>query len=578
MSKKKEKRMEIMTFTGLSCSGKTWLMEKMKTLAPEKFGQPIGITTRSKRSHEVEGLDYLFVSKEEFEKLIKTKQLVSYVEYHKNYYGTLLKDVLALNEKGIIAMIPSAPDMVYEIKKQHEGKVHLHSLYLDIAPEEVTNRLKLRHFKEIEDFKREHPDVDKQTFGKFVEDNMNTFNVRKQGIIIDSQYWPHGQIQKWETTDIRIKYNWILKPEDINNVDLEAINDLYHSIKLSPQDMEYIPMPEPKKKNIKILAIVGRSASGKSTLATAVKEKYGFREAVSYTSRKPRAGEVNGVHYHFVTQDVFNQKVKDNEFVEHVDFLTSSYGLHKDEILKISKEGIPVLAVVEPNGLSQVAQYAYNQNVRATKDTSLPTWEVSAIWLDAPDHVLLNRLAKRALNDFKKEVAKDPNNEKKQEEILVSFGERWVSSNSIEQEWVYEANKIEGFVDYPQQLSHPLEQPQYTNLVHSHLKTIHGRMNDKSFSEQDILETFENFAKQWVAERMQEDDVKEKYIKFESPMHYEHRYKVFDQDLVPGIMERAIESVKDIFSKDDLDMDNIAIKDSVQAQSMINLAKKLKLP
>ena len=62
---------------------------------------------------------------------------------------------------------------------------------------------------------------------------------------------------------------------------------------------------------IKPLVLVGPSGSGKSTLYEHMKKKYADKLvlSVSSTTRQPRDGEQNGVHYHFVTKEEFQKEV-----------------------------------------------------------------------------------------------------------------------------------------------------------------------------------------------------------------------------------------------------------------------------
>ena len=82
----------MIVLAGASASGKT---EVAKYLA-EHYGiiKVITTTTRAKRIHEVDGVDYFFVSKEEFQKLIKEDKFVEYTIYNDNYYGST-KDQIA---------------------------------------------------------------------------------------------------------------------------------------------------------------------------------------------------------------------------------------------------------------------------------------------------------------------------------------------------------------------------------------------------------------------------------------------------------------------------------------------------
>jgi guanylate kinase len=64
-----------------------------------------------------------------------------------------------------------------------------------------------------------------------------------------------------------------------------------------------------------MIVLIGESASGKSTIEKEL-VKSGYVKTVSYTTRPPRAGEVDGVDYHFITDDEFNIKNNNGEFCE----------------------------------------------------------------------------------------------------------------------------------------------------------------------------------------------------------------------------------------------------------------------
>jgi guanylate kinase len=67
------------------------------------------------------------------------------------------------------------------------------------------------------------------------------------------------------------------------------------------------------------LVLVGPSGAGKSTIVKYLQSKApdSFAFSVSSTTRKPREGEVNGVHYHFVSKDEFLADVEAGNFLEH---------------------------------------------------------------------------------------------------------------------------------------------------------------------------------------------------------------------------------------------------------------------
>ena len=64
-----------------------------------------------------------------------------------------------------------------------------------------------------------------------------------------------------------------------------------------------------------MVVIVGKSGSGKTTLANAL-VAIGYKKVVTYTTRKPRSSEKNGIHYHFVTDAEFDKLEREGRFIE----------------------------------------------------------------------------------------------------------------------------------------------------------------------------------------------------------------------------------------------------------------------
>ena len=73
------------------------------------------------------------------------------------------------------------------------------------------------------------------------------------------------------------------------------------------------------------IILVGPSASGKSFLRKRLEEK-GLVFDVSYTSRPPRSGEINKVHYKFLAKDTFEADIRDEAFYEWVEYNGNYYG------------------------------------------------------------------------------------------------------------------------------------------------------------------------------------------------------------------------------------------------------------
>lgn len=95
-----------------------------------------------------------------------------------------------------------------------------------------------------------------------------------------------------------------------------------------------------------MLILVGPSASGKTEVANILIQKYGMKRMITYTTRKIRSGEIDGVSYHFIDKNEFLKMIDNDEFVESTIYNENYYGTRKSDV---SKEKIVIL---EPNGVN----------------------------------------------------------------------------------------------------------------------------------------------------------------------------------------------------------------------------------
>lgn len=96
-----------------------------------------------------------------------------------------------------------------------------------------------------------------------------------------------------------------------------------------------------------MIVIVGESASGKTTLTKLLCEKHPeIRRIVAYTTRPMRKGQKNGVDYHFITSDEFEQMVNADEFIEHNRYRNWNYGTVKSDC----KDSDNIVAILTPAG------------------------------------------------------------------------------------------------------------------------------------------------------------------------------------------------------------------------------------
>ncbi|XP_037025516.1 guanylate kinase isoform X1 [Bradysia coprophila] len=104
------------------------------------------------------------------------------------------------------------------------------------------------------------------------------------------------------------------------------------------------------------LVICGPSGSGKSTLLKQLfkelPETFGF--SVSHTTRKPRPGEENGVHYHFVSIEEMQAAIERGDFLEHATFSGNMYGTSKQSVRNVQNMGKVCVLDIEIEGVKQI--------------------------------------------------------------------------------------------------------------------------------------------------------------------------------------------------------------------------------
>ena len=108
-----------------------------------------------------------------------------------------------------------------------------------------------------------------------------------------------------------------------------------------------------------LLIISGPSGTGKGTLVKKLMDSDpSFRFSCSVTTRKPRDNEIEGVHYHFVTEEAFDRLVSENAFLEHATVHGHRYGTLRAPVERLMAEGFNVLLDIDPQGAITVMQNA----------------------------------------------------------------------------------------------------------------------------------------------------------------------------------------------------------------------------
>ena len=107
----------------------------------------------------------------------------------------------------------------------------------------------------------------------------------------------------------------------------------------------------------KIVVISGFSGAGKGTvIRRLMQENEGYALSVSMTTRQPRKGETDGVQYHFVTNEAFEDLIGKDGFLEHAGYVDNYYGTPRAFVEENLAAGRDVLLEIEVQGAMQIRE------------------------------------------------------------------------------------------------------------------------------------------------------------------------------------------------------------------------------
>ena len=120
-----------------------------------------------------------------------------------------------------------------------------------------------------------------------------------------------------------------------------------------PQDPAADPAPRPR--TARLLVLSGPSGVGKSTVVSHLRAHHPeIWHSVSVTTRRPRPGEVNNLHYLFTDDDGFDRLVASGELLEWAVFAGNRYGTPRRPVLDRIAAGVPTLLEIDLQGARQV--------------------------------------------------------------------------------------------------------------------------------------------------------------------------------------------------------------------------------
>jgi guanylate kinase len=103
-----------------------------------------------------------------------------------------------------------------------------------------------------------------------------------------------------------------------------------------------------------LLVLSGPSGSGKGTVLGEYSKDHPCYFSISNTTRSPRPGEIDGVHYHFISRADFEQKIADGGMLEYAQYCDNYYGTPRDKVEEQTGKGVNVMLDIETQGAKNV--------------------------------------------------------------------------------------------------------------------------------------------------------------------------------------------------------------------------------
>jgi len=107
-----------------------------------------------------------------------------------------------------------------------------------------------------------------------------------------------------------------------------------------------------------LFVVSAPSGAGKTTLCTAITDSLeNLTHSISYTTRKPRPGEIDGRDYYFVSEERFSEMMAAGDFAEHAVVHSNHYGTSNRVLLDMIKEGVDVILDIDTQGARQIKDH-----------------------------------------------------------------------------------------------------------------------------------------------------------------------------------------------------------------------------
>lgn len=172
---------------------------------------------------------------------------------------------------------------------------------------------------------------------------------------------------------------------------------------------------------IKILAMLGKTCSGKDVITNKLVKEYNFKKILRYTTRPIRSGEIPDITYIYVSENEFKKNIEEDFFAEWETYITKDgiwyYGTSKESLGNIEKDSVIILS---PSSYRSLLKNGYN---------------LKSIYIYTNNQTIKNRISKRMddKEEANRRIATDMNDFKgiEQEVDKIVYNNDGTSINDV---------------------------------------------------------------------------------------------------------------------------------------------------
>lgn len=193
-----------------------------------------------------------------------------------------------------------------------------------------------------------------------------------------------------------------------------------------------------------LFVVSAPSGAGKTTLCQKLREIIpDLKFSVSYTTRQPRSGEINDVHYTFIDEGEFRSMAAEGEFIEWAEVHGNFYGTSKKRIEDIINSGFDVMLDIDVKGARQIKNHFSESVLIFVLPPSMSVLKERLVGRMSESEDVIKKRLRNALDETKEYknydyvIINDMIDDALKDMAAVIIAER-VRASKIEQNWIEE--------------------------------------------------------------------------------------------------------------------------------------------